>query len=53
MNLVIVCKIRVVVKVSHRTRAFGNAHRDIILMSTVNVGRAIITVDTTSPGRGS
>ena len=52
MNPVNVCKIRVVVKLSHRTRASGNAHRGFILMTTVNVGRPFIIVDSTFPGQG-
>lgn len=52
MNPVIVCKTRVVVKVSHGTRASGNAHRGFILMTTVDEGRPIITVDTIFPAQG-
>lgn len=40
------------VKVSQGTRASGNVHWGIILMTTVHVGRPIMLVGTTFPGQG-
>lgn len=48
----IVRKIRIMVKVSHGTRASGNAQRGFILMTTADEGSPIITVDPTFPAQG-